>query len=110
MIFLSDKELSQFYLKAMHIGKTLTSTTIGMKLYHSMLSILQQTQHKHMVGVGWYSKNTLQLKFRNSVELARVVGETLKIIVNTKDRSPVGESIKEFPKPDGTYRIIKNIR
>jgi hypothetical protein len=30
-----------------------------------------------------YLRNTLQLKFRNSVELAHVLAETLKISVNT---------------------------
>jgi len=31
-----------------------------------------------------YLKNALQLKFRNSVELARVLAENLKININTE--------------------------
>jgi len=42
-------------------------------------------------------KNALQLKLRNSVELARVLKGTLNISVNTKYRNSVGELIIESP-------------
>jgi hypothetical protein len=40
-----------------------------------------------------YLRNIIRLKFRNTVELARVVTETLKLSINTKYRNFVGELI-----------------
>jgi hypothetical protein len=44
-------------------------------------------------------KNTLQLKFSNSVEFACVLVGTLKTGVNTKYYSSVVELISKFPLP-----------
>jgi hypothetical protein len=50
-----------------------------------------------------YLKNTLQLKF---LHLARVLGETLKISVNTKHRNSVGELISEYsPSPNWVTHV-----
>jgi hypothetical protein len=83
----------------MHIGRTLTFTTLGMKLY---ILLMWGDQ---------YFKNTLQLKFRNNVKLTHVLAETLKISVNNKHCSSVGGLISKFPIPKlgDTCRIINNI-
>lgn len=53
-------------------------------------------------------KHTLQMEFRINVELARVLDETLKIVVNTKHCKSVKELISEslLPKLCGTIIIF----
>jgi hypothetical protein len=58
----------------MHIGKTLISITVGMKL----TTDTHQFCNKYNINISlmWadrYLKNTLQLKFPNNFELARVL-------------------------------------
>jgi hypothetical protein len=107
MIFLSDKELSQFCPEAdyskfirstIHIRKTLTSTEVGMKLYRR--HTCTQFCSKRNINVSSMCadrclKKLLQRKFRNSVELARVMGETLNISVKTKYHSSIGDLISK---------------
>jgi hypothetical protein len=58
-----------------------------------------------------YLRNTLQLKFGNNVDLARVLAETLKICVNTMHCNSVGELVSYFPlsKQSGTCGIISRL-
>jgi predicted amidophosphoribosyltransferase len=46
-----------------------------------------------------YLKNTLQLKFRNNVELARVLAETLMIAVTSRGSSPNLDPVVKVPPP-----------
>jgi hypothetical protein len=69
-------------MPTVHTGKTLTSTTVSMKLYqrHTLSSVINAANIL-LMWAGQYLKNTLQLKFRNNDELARVLEETLEISV-----------------------------
>jgi hypothetical protein len=98
----------------MHIGRTLTSTTVVIILYHRpelRYVINTSISTSRWCGLNDTWKITLQLRFRNNVELAQVLAETFKISVNIKYCSTVGELISEFPLPKlgGTCIIIDNI-
>jgi len=82
-----------------------------MKLYaYSPFCNEQHTNVMLMWSYG-YLENTIQLKFGNSVELTHVMMETLKIRVNTKFYTYVGELISKSPVPNlgGTCRILNKI-
>lgn len=101
--FLCDKELWQFCPKAKQSKFNCKSTTHIVKtfnIYCSRHETLLQThtqfcnKHNTNTSLKWadrYSKSTIQLKFRNSVEVARVVVETLNSSVSTE--------YCEFPLP-----------
>jgi hypothetical protein len=97
-----------------NIGKTMTPTTVGLKVYHR--HIYTQFCNKHNINISLmltdrYLKTTLQLKFRNNFELASVLTEILNISVKTEYWNSVGELMSEFslPKRGSICRINNTI-
>jgi hypothetical protein len=78
MIFLSDKELSQFYIQkqtkvnsvasTMHIGKTLISATVSMKLYyrHTLNSVINTTYTSCWCGL----TDTWNIQYNSDFEMS----------------------------------------
>jgi plasmid maintenance system killer protein len=94
------------------IGEILTSAVVVMKPFpqaHTPQFCNKYNKNMSFMWADRYMKNTMQLKFRNSVSLARVLAEIFSIRVNTN--YCVIELINEypFPKLGGTCRIFKSV-
>jgi hypothetical protein len=100
MIFLSQKELMQFYPEVtwskfccINTANALTSTIVSMTINRYILNCVIN------ISVTWtsqYLKNILQIMFWNNVKHACVLVETLMISVTYS----IGEMMSEFPSPN----------